>query len=58
MRDDEESLHGYTTDQVAGIYAKLEVARMLIKLGTDMAKQAETDIKFFRMARDVEGSDD
>ena len=54
MRDDDENLHGYTTDQVSGIYAKLEVARMLIKLGTDMAKQAETDIKFFRMANGLE----
>jgi hypothetical protein len=44
MKDSE-----YTTDQVAQIYAKLEVAKMLIKLGTDMADQATTDIKFFRM---------
>lgn len=46
----------YTTDQIAEIYAKLEVAKMLIKLGTDMAKQAETDIKFYRMTNgeDVE----
>lgn len=39
----------YTTDQMAEIYAKLEVAKLLMKMGSDMAKQAETDIKFYRM---------
>jgi hypothetical protein len=42
----------YTSDQVAEIYAKLEVAKMLIKLGTDMAEQATTDIQFYRMTND------
>lgn len=48
----------YSTDQMAEIYAKLEVAKMLIKLGTDMAKQAENDIKFYRMTNNIEGLDD
>lgn len=51
----------YSTDQLAEIYAKLEVAKMLVKLGTDMAKQAETDIKFYRMTNpqiDVETEED
>lgn len=48
----------YSTDQMAEIYAKLEVAKMLIKLGTDMAKQAENDIKFYRMTNKIEGLDD
>lgn len=48
----------YSTDQMAEIYAKLEVAKMLIKLGTDMAKQAENDIKFYRMTNEIEGLDD
>ncbi len=39
----------YSDDQVAEIYAKLEVAKMLTQLGAEMAKQAETDIKFYRM---------
>lgn len=39
----------YSTDQMAEIFAKLEVAKLLMKMGSDMAKQAETDIKFFRM---------
>jgi hypothetical protein len=41
--------YNYSTDQIAGIYAKLETAKLLMKLGTDMAKQVETDIKFYRM---------
>jgi hypothetical protein len=39
----------YSEDQIAAIYAKLEVAKLLMKMGADMAKQAETDIKFYRM---------
>ena len=39
----------YSSDQIADIYAKLEVAKLLMKMGSDMAKQAETDIKFYRM---------
>lgn len=39
----------YSTDQMAEIYAKLEVAKMLMKMGSDMAKQVETDIRFFKM---------
>lgn len=47
----------YSTDQIAEVYAKLEVAKMLVKLGTDMAKQAETDIKFFRMTNPTPEAD-
>lgn len=39
----------YSGDQVAEIYAKLEVAKMMIKMGSELAKQAETDIQFYRM---------
>jgi len=48
----------YSTDQMAEIYAKLEVSKMLIKLGTDMAKQAEMDIKFYRMMNGMEDGRD
>lgn len=44
----------YTTDQMAEIYAKLEVSKMLVKMGTDMAKQAADDIKFYRMTNGLE----
>ena len=48
----------YSTDQMAEIYAKLEVAKMLTKMGTDMARQAADDIKFYRMTNKIEGLDD
>jgi hypothetical protein len=48
----------YSTDQMAEIYAKLEVSKMLIKLGTDMAKQAEMDIKFYRMTNGIDNDGD
>lgn len=49
----ENNEYKYSNDQIAEIYAKLEVAKMLMQLGSDMAKQAETDIKFFRMTNNV-----
>jgi hypothetical protein len=47
----------YTTDQMAEIYAKLEVAKMLTKMGTDMARQAADDIKFYRMTNGYEDNE-
>ena len=44
----------YSTDQMAEIYAKLEVSKMLMKMGTDMAKQAADDIKFYKMTNGLE----
>ena len=44
----------YTTDQMAEIYAKLEVSKMLVKMGTDMARQASDDIKFYKMTNGLE----
>lgn len=54
--DDYDRLNGYTADQVAGIFAKLETARLLIKLGTDMASQAETDLRFYKMTNGATGA--
>jgi hypothetical protein len=51
---EEQNGFSYSTDQVAEIYAKLEVAKLLVKMGTEMAKQAETDIKFFRISNGIE----
>ena len=48
----------YSEDQIAAIYAKLEVAKVLMKMGSEMAKQAETDIKFYRMTNEVPESDE
>ena len=47
----------YSTDQMADIYARLEVAKLLMKMGSEMAKKVETDIKFWRMTNRIEESD-
>lgn len=47
----------YSVDQMSEIYAKLEVAKMLTKMGTDMARQAADDIKFYRMTNGIEDSE-
>ena len=52
-----ENSTNYTRDQIAEIYAKLEVAKMLTKMGTDMAKQATNDIRFYRMTNGLEEDD-
>lgn len=49
-----EGMQNWTTDQMAEIYAKLEVSKMLMKMGTDMAKQAADDIKFYKMTNGLE----
>lgn len=49
----ESSDFNYSTDQIADVYAKLEVAKMLIKMGTELAKAAETDIKFYRLTNNI-----
>jgi hypothetical protein len=56
MSKNNEPSPSYSNEQIADIYAKLEVAKLLMKMGADMAKQAETDIKFYRMTNIV--SDD
>ena len=52
-----ENSTNYTKDQIAEIYAKLEVAKMLTKMGTDMAKQATNDIRFYKMTNGREEDD-
>lgn len=54
MESNEFNHDNYSTDQMAEIYAKLEVSKMLVKMGTDMAKQASDDIRFFRMTNGIE----
>ena len=50
----EDREFNYTTDQMAEIYAKLEVSKMLIKMGTEMASQASEDIKFYRITNELD----
>ena len=54
MESNEFNHDNYTTEQMTEIFAKLEVSKMLIKMGTDMAKQVEADIKFYRMTNGLE----
>jgi|SRR6056300_856535 len=48
-----EGMQNWTTDQMAEIYAKLEVAKMLTKMGTDMARQAADQITFYKMTNGI-----
>jgi hypothetical protein len=48
---------GFSPDQLKDIFIKLEMSRMLIKMGADMAKQIEEDIKFYRTIGDIEEND-
>ena len=48
---------GFSPDQLKDIFIKLEMSRMLIKMGADMAKQIEEDIKFYRTIGDIEDND-
>lgn len=58
MSKNNEPTPNYSSEQIADIYAKLEVAKLLMKMGADMAKQAETDIRFYRMTNEIPESDD
>lgn len=49
----ENESSSWTTDQISDIYAKLEVSKLLIKMGTDMAKQASDQITFYRMTNGI-----
>ena len=53
--DEQNEINGFTysTDQIAELFAKLEVAKMLIKMGNELAKAAETDIQFYRLTNNI-----
>lgn len=55
MDDFESEINGYQygEEQLIELLAKLEVARMMIKRGTELAKSVENDIKFYRIANGV-----
>jgi hypothetical protein len=36
-----------TPEQFKDVYIKVEMSRMLVKMGNDMVKQIEEDIKFY-----------
>jgi hypothetical protein len=47
-----EPEYEYNEDQMAAIFAKLEVSKLLISMGTEIAKQVQTDVKFYRITND------
>jgi len=43
----------YSEKQIAEIYAKLEVAKMLTEMGTKLAKEAANDLSFFKITNGI-----
>tara|TARA_R110000782_G_scaffold81629_1_gene161106 strand:+ start:130 stop:303 length:174 start_codon:yes stop_codon:yes gene_type:complete len=39
---------GFTSEQMKDIFVKLTTSRVLIKMGENMAKEIEEDLKFYR----------
>jgi hypothetical protein len=46
---------GFSPEQLKDIYLKIEMSRMLVKMGNDMTKQIEADIKFYAATNNLEG---
>ncbi len=49
--------HGISPEQMKDIFIKLEMSRMLIKMGNDMVKQIEEDLKFYKAVSDIEDTE-
>lgn len=45
--------NNYSTAQVAEIFAKLEVAKMLTEMGAKLAKEAANDLTFFKITNEI-----
>ncbi len=43
----------YSSEQLAEIYAKLEVAKILSEMGAKMAKEAASDLAFFKITNGI-----
>jgi hypothetical protein len=46
--------NGLSPEQLKDIFIKLEMSRMLVKMGNDLVKQIEDDIKFYQTVSDIE----
>lgn len=55
MSDFEYEANGYkyTEEQMIEVYAKLKIAQLMIERGTEMAREAENTIKFYRITNGV-----
>lgn len=48
--------HRYSEEQMIELYAKLKIAQLMIDRGTALAKEVETNIKFYRMVNEIDGA--
>ena len=55
MSDFEYEANGYkyTEEQMIEVYVKLKIAQLMIERGTEMAREAENTIKFYRITNGV-----
>ena len=55
MSDFEYEANGYkyTEEQMIEVYTKLKIAQLMIERGTEMAREAENTIKFYRITNGV-----
>ena len=49
---------GFSPEQLKDIYLKIETSRMLIKMGKDMTKQSEEDLKFYAATNNLGSKND
>jgi hypothetical protein len=49
---------GFSPEQLKDIYLKIEMSRMLVKMGNDMTKQIEADLKFYSATNNLEDNND
>jgi hypothetical protein len=49
---------GFSPEQLKDIYLKIEMSRMLVKMGNDMTKQIEADLKFYAATNNLEDNND
>lgn len=49
--------HRYSEEQMIELYAKLKMAQLMIERGTALAKEVETNIKFYRMVNEIEAAE-
>ena len=55
MSDFEYEANGYkyTEEQMIEVYTTLKIAQLMIERGTEMAREAENTIKFYRITNGV-----
>ena len=48
----------YSVDQLASVFAKIEVAKILTEMGAKMAKEAANDLAFFKITNEIPDRDE